>query len=205
MKASGRWMSRWGVQLALAMVLASQAAWAQAARPRVVLLEFEGDRRDAVRTQLENALNKNKQVELVALRQYTNTAKKAGLKGPAPLTPEGVAQVAPRLELAAVVTGKVGRSLLLQVWGPDGRELWTKSVKLQRGKLPASDVRRLAAGIATTAEKPPPSVKPPPEQPTEPPAATPPTPTPTPEPSPAPVAATPPADTAKPPQPEPAP
>ena len=36
--------------LALALVLASQVAVAQkAAKPRVVLLDFEGDRRDAVR------------------------------------------------------------------------------------------------------------------------------------------------------------
>jgi hypothetical protein len=188
----GRWMSRWGALLALALVLASQVAEAQkATKPRVVLLDFEGDRRDAVRTQLENALKKNKQLELVPLKQYTSAAGKAGVKGAASRSPEGVAQVAPGLELDAVVTAKVGRTLSLQILSANGQELFTKSVKLQRGKLAAGDVRKLAASIATTAARPPPPVEPPPEPPPAKPA----------EPTP-PLAATepsPPPDTGKPP------
>ncbi|HYI00793.1 hypothetical protein [Hyalangium sp.] len=187
-------MSRWGVLLALPLVLTAQVALAQkATQPRVVLLDFEGDRRDAVRTQLENALKKNKQVEVVPLKQYTSAASKAGLKGAASRSPEGVAQVAAGLGLDAVVTGKAGRTLSLQILGASGQELWTKSVKLQRGKLPASEVRKLAAGIATTAATPPPPVVPPVDPPPpEPPAQPSP-----PEPSP-PATATPP-ETGKPP------
>lgn len=196
MTCLGRWTSRWGALLALALVLASQVAEAQqATKPRVVLFGFEGDRRDVVRTQLENALKKNKQLELVPLKQYTSAAGKAGLKGAASRSPEGVAQVAPGLELDAVVTAKVGRTLALQILSANGQELFTKSVKLQRGKLAASDVRRLAASIATTAAKPPPEVEPPPEpppsEPSPPPTATPATP-PAPEPSTPPETGTPP-------------
>src|SRR5690349_11980651 len=98
MRSLGRWMSRWGALLALALVMASQAAEAQkAAKPRVVLLDFEGDRRGAVRTQLENALKKNKQIQLVTLKQYTGAAAKVGLKGAAARSTEAVAQVAPGL------------------------------------------------------------------------------------------------------------
>jgi hypothetical protein len=159
-------MSRWGALHALALVLASQVAVAQqATKPRVVLLDFEGDRRDTVRSQLENALKKNKQLELVSSKQYASAAGKAGLKGAASRSPEGVAQVAPGLELDAVVTATVGRTLTLRILSANGQELLTKSVKLQRGKLSASDARRLAASITTTAAKPPPPVEPPPEPP----------------------------------------
>lgn len=190
-------MSRWGAVWALALVLASQVAVAQkAAKPRVLLLEFEGDRRNAVRTQLENALKKNKQIALVPLKQYTGAAAKAGLKGAQARSADAVAQVAPGLELDAVVTGKAGKTLTLQILGANGQEQFTKTVKLQKGKLPASEVRRLAASIATTAAKPPPPpVAPPPEPP---PAQTPP-PEPPAEPPPTATATPPPAETPKPP------
>ncbi|WP_224366450.1 hypothetical protein [Hyalangium versicolor] len=179
-------MSRWGAVLALALVLTSHAALAQkAAKPRVVVLDFEGDKRGALRNQVETGLKKGKQVEVVPLKKYTAAASKAGLKGAAAQTADGIAQVAPGLGLTAVVTATAGRTLEIQVQGSDGRELWTKSVKLQRGKMSASEARRLVAGIAATAAKPPPAVTPPPTEP-----ATPPTPS-TPEPSP-PVAVTPP-------------
>lgn len=195
-------MSRWGALLALALVMASQVAEAQkAAKPRVVVLDFEGDRRGAVRTQLENALKKNKQIQLVTLKQYTGAAAKSGLKGAAARSTEGVAQVAPGLQLDAVVTGTVGKTLTLQILGVNGQEQFTKSVKLQKGKLPASEVRRLAASIVATAAKPPPQVAPPvepppaqPATPEPPPAVTPPAATPPPA-----TAATPPPEAAKPP------
>jgi hypothetical protein len=186
-------MSRWSGVLALVLVLASQGALAQkrAAKPRVVVLEFEGDRRDTLRNQVEAALKKTKQVELVTAKRYLNAAGQAGVKSGAAQTPEGIAQVAPTLELDAIVTAKVGRGLAVRVLGTNGQELWTKSVKLQRGKMSASDARRLAAGIATTAATPPPSVAPPaePTPPAEP--STPPAPKP--EEPPPPVATAPPA------------
>jgi outer membrane biosynthesis protein TonB len=205
MMALGQWMKRWGALLT-ALVLASQVALAQKATvPRVAVLDFEGDRRGALRTQLEAGLKKNKQVELVALKQYMAAAGKAGLKGAAARAPEGVAQVAPGLELDAVVTATAERSLKIQVLGSDGRELWIKSVKLQRGKMSASDVRRLVAGIATTAANPPPALRPPapPEEPAkpapvEPPAPPPPEVTPAPAPQPAPAAKPPPVEKAPP-------
>jgi hypothetical protein len=169
-------MSRWSALFALALALCSQGAPAQqATKPRVVILEFEGDRRDKLRTQLEAALTRTQQVELVPLKQYTSAAGKEGLKGARARTPEAVGRVAPGIELDAVVTAKAGRSLAVTVLGTNGQELWTKSVKLQKGRLSASDARRLAAGIATAAAQPPPAVAAPPE-PTRPPATEPATP-----------------------------
>jgi hypothetical protein len=180
MKSSGQWMSRWSSVLALLLVLLSQGALAQkrGAKPRVVVLDFESDRRDTLRNQVEAALKKTKQVELVTLKRYLAVAGQAGLKGGEARTPEGIAQVAPTLELDAIVTGKGGRTLAVRVLGTNGQELWTKDVKLQRGKMPASDARRLAAGIATTAATPP-VVEPPATPPAEP--ATPPVTPPPPE------------------------
>jgi hypothetical protein len=168
-------MSRWGALIALALALCSQAALAQkATKPRVVVLEVQGDRRDKLRAQLEAALKKTKQVQIVTLRQYEAAAGKEGLKGAEARTSEAVGRLAPGLQLDGVVAAKAGRSLTLVVLGSKGEELWTKSVKLQKGKISASDARRLAAGIAITVAKPPPSLMPPeePATPTEP--ATPP-------------------------------
>lgn len=190
-------MNQWGALLALTLALASQVAWAQkAAKPRVVVLDFEGDRRGALRKQVENALEKTRQVEVIPLKRYTAAAGKAGLKGAAVRAPEGVAKVAPGLDLAAVVTAKAGRTLAVQVLSANGEELWTKSVKLQRGKMSASEARRLAAGIATTAAKPPPPVvAPPPENPATAEPAAPPAATKPPETAPPPAAQTPAAQT----------
>jgi len=190
-------MSRWSGVLALVLVLGSQAALAQkrATKPRVVVLDFEGDRRDRLRDQVEAALKKTKQVELVTARRYLSVAGQAGVKAAEARTAEGIAQVAPTLELDALVIAKAGKNLSVRVLGSNGQELWTKNVKLQRGKMSASDARRLAAGIATTAAAPPPVVakpaeptppKPPPAEPAKPPE-------PKPEETPPPVATAPPA------------
>jgi hypothetical protein len=123
-------MTRWSALGALALVLTAQVALAQKApKARVVVLDFEDDRRDAVRGQLENALGKNKQIELVPLKQYVSAANKARLRGNASRSPEGVAKIAPELGLSAVVTGKVGRTLALRVLDANGQELWAKSVR----------------------------------------------------------------------------
>ncbi|WP_224241155.1 hypothetical protein [Hyalangium gracile] len=194
-------MSRWGALLALALALTSQVALAQkASKPRVVVLDFEGDRRGALRTQVESGLKKGKQVELVPLKRYMSAAGKVGLKGAAARMPEGVAQVAPGLEVDAVVIATAGRTLNVQVLGADGSELWTKNVKLQRGKMSASEARRLVAGIATTAARPPPAVAPPPTEP-----AQPATPEPAPPPTATPTTPAPDATAAKPPATEPPP
>ncbi|MDY7227983.1 hypothetical protein [Hyalangium rubrum] len=169
-------MSGWGAILALALVLASQVAMAQkrnakAKPPRVVVLDFEGDRRGALRTQVEAALKKTKQVELVPLKRYTAAAGKAGVRGAEMRSSEGVASVAPGLKVDAVVTANAtGRVLVVRMLGARGQELWTKDVKLQKGRMSASDARRLAAGLATTAVSPPPVVEPPPAEPATPPA-----------------------------------
>lgn len=165
-------MSRWAALLVLTLALASQVALAQKAgakgKPRVVVLEIEGDRRGALRTQVENALKKTGQVQIVRLKQYTAAAAKAKLRGARSRTPEAVARVGPALKLDAVVLASSGEVLAVRVLSGSGQDLWTKDVKLQRGKLSASEARRLAAGIATTAATPPPVVEPAPEPAAEP-------------------------------------
>ncbi|WP_245768409.1 hypothetical protein [Stigmatella aurantiaca] len=162
MMVSRRWMSGWSALLALVWVLVSPAALAQKkkaarpAKPRVVVLDFDGDKRDALRKQVEAALRKGGQVQLVPLKQYTAAATQAKLRGANARTPEAVARLAPGLKLDAVVTATAAKSLDVRVLSASGLELWTKQVKLPRGRLPASDVRRLAAGIATLATTPPP-------------------------------------------------
>lgn len=184
-------MNRWGALLTLALALAAPAAWAQkATKPQVVVLDFEGDRRGALRNQVVSALEKTGQVELVPLKRYTSAAGKAGVKAAAARQPAGVAQVAPALGIDAVVIATSGRTLVVQVLSARGQELWTKRVKLQRGRMSASEARRLAAGIATTALKPPPVVEPPPEEPVKPAPAEPGTPSAPPPPAPAPQPST---------------
>ena len=202
--SSGQRKIRCSALCALALVLTAQVALAQKVpRSRVVVVDFDDDRRDAVRGQLENALAKNKQLELVPLKQYVSAANKARLRGAASRSPEGVAQIAPVLGLSVVVTGKVGRTLVLRVLDANGQEVWTKSVKLRRGKLPAAEAWKLAASIATVATQPPPSAQPPPEQPAQPAQPTTPDTTPTAPPAaptpPASPAPTTPPDTGKPP------
>ncbi|MDC0707854.1 hypothetical protein POL68_05175 [Stigmatella sp. ncwal1] len=159
MMCSRRWMSGWGVLLALVLVMISQAALAQKkpARPaksRVVVLDFDGDRRDVLRKQVETALKKGGQVQLISFKQYTAAATKAKLRGANARTPEAVALLAPGLKLDAVVTATAAKSLQVRVLSATGQELWMKDVKLQRGRMAASDVRRLAAGVATLANTP---------------------------------------------------
>ncbi len=150
-------MRRWALALALALALTAQVALAQkpVTKPRVVVLDFEGDRRGALRDQVEAAL-KTQQVELVPLPQYTAAAQRAGARGTEALTPKVVARVASELDLDAVVTARRGRSLAVRVLGIYGQSLWSREVKLRRGKMSSSDAWKLAGGIAATAAGPPP-------------------------------------------------
>jgi hypothetical protein len=215
-------MGRWGVLLALAVALTAQVSLAQKkpatpkkaqttaqkkapkkgataaakkqAPRKVVVLDFEGDRRGKVRSQVESALRKSREVKLVPLKQYTAAAAKERLRGAAAREPSAVRTLAPRLGLEAAVTGEVGQTLRVRVLSASGAELLIRELPLKKGALASADAKTLAADIlaATTAPAPlpEPAVEPPPAtepaptepaptQPTQPPATTPTTPAPT--------------------------
>ena len=66
--------------------MVSQAALAQ----RAVVLEFEGDRNDRVRAQVQHALEDAGAVELISLKRYKRAALKRKLRGNRAMTPAAV-------------------------------------------------------------------------------------------------------------------
>lgn len=169
MFSSARWVSRWGAVLALAVVLTAQVSQAQkkpapavkksatarkpsASKPvarKVVVLDFEGDRKGRVRTQVESALRKVRAVQVVPLKQFTAAAAKERLRGAAAREPGALPVVAPRLALNAGVTGTVGASSVqVRVLDERGREVFSRELPLQKGLIPAAQARTLAEELA---------------------------------------------------------
>jgi len=173
MLSSARWVSRWGAVLALAVVLNAQVSLAQkkpaptvkksaparnqpapapVARDKVVVLDFEGDRKGRVRTQVESALRKSRAVQVVPLKQFTAAASKERLRGAAARMPGALPVVAPRLGLSAAVTGAVGpSSVRVRVLDEGGREVFSRELPLQKGLIPAAQARTLAEELAAAA------------------------------------------------------
>ncbi|XXF75049.1 hypothetical protein P2318_18430 [Myxococcaceae bacterium GXIMD 01537] len=163
-------MSRWGAVLALSVVVTAPVSQAQkrpaaaakkasvarkqgaaprAAARKVVLLDLDGDRRGKVRTQVESALRKTAGVTVVPLKQYAAAASRAGLRGAAAREPEAVKALALKLGLGAVVTGVVeGQTVRVRLLDSAGRELRSQDVALQKGAIPAAQVKALAADLA---------------------------------------------------------
>jgi hypothetical protein len=148
---------RWGVFLALGVLFGAQIASAQT----VVILEFSGDKRDQVRTQLEATLKKKK-LTLVPIAKYKAAAAKKKLRGDRAMTPQAVAKVATVLDFDAAVEGAVGKTFFIRILDPSGNELWSKELPMGRGGMITWDnARRLAQAVATAAKlggkgKPPP-------------------------------------------------
>lgn len=133
---------------------AGKKAANRAAQQRVVVLSLEGDPRGRVRTPLEAALRRTRQVKVVPLKQYAVTARKAGERGANLFSEASLAKVAPRLKLDSVVSGEVGASLKVRVLEADGRVLAEKEVTLTRGKLSAAEARKAALAIAAAVRAP---------------------------------------------------
>ncbi|MFZ5468373.1 MAG: hypothetical protein ACOZIN_02950 [Myxococcota bacterium] len=134
--------------MALGWVLAGQAAYAQ----RVVVLELSGDRGDRLRSQIEGALKKAGQVELVSIKSYKNTAAKRKLRGAQAMTPAGVSRVGPVLGLDAAIEGALGDTFFVRILDGTGAELWSKDLPIKGGLVSPDHARKLAKAIYAAAK-----------------------------------------------------
>ncbi|WNG47946.1 hypothetical protein F0U60_30250 [Archangium minus] len=146
MKASGRWMCRWGgAALALALMLTSQVALAE----RVAVSTLEGDKSYRLRAQVTAALRKTRKVQVAPPAAWGMAAGKLGLKGPAMVGPEAMSRLAPKLKVDAVLTGSVTRDAFnARLIAKDGRELWSERYPLKKGLLPPQEAKKLALAVA---------------------------------------------------------
>lgn len=132
----------------LLVLLAADLAQAQ----RVVVLDIDDDRGGRLRGQVEAALKKAKEVEVVSLSAFREAAAKKKLKGAAAVSAEALPKVAPQLRVAAGVSGKVDGGFLVRILGPRGEELWSRKLPLRRGRLSDTHARKLAHAIAVAAQ-----------------------------------------------------
>jgi hypothetical protein len=163
MKASGRWLCRWGAALALALMLTSQAALAE----RVAVSALDGDRKGRLRAQVTAILRKTREVQVLPPTAWAKAAGKQGLRGPASVEPRVVARLAPKLKVDAVLTGSAGRTYSTfnaRLIGRDGQELWAGEYPLAHGLLSKYQVRKFVLAVveALKAANPPVPESPPP-------------------------------------------
>jgi len=130
------------------LVLAAETARAE----NVVVLEFSGDTRGRLRGQVERALKRLDQVEVVPLARYKAETARLKLRGAKAMTPEAVARVSSRLKLAAAVDGAVGATFFVRIVDPQGEELWTKDLPLKKGVLSAPNAFALARAVNAAAK-----------------------------------------------------
>jgi hypothetical protein len=146
MMASGRWLSRWGVVLALALMLTSQAARAE----RVAVSAIEGDKNNKLRAQVTGLLRKTRKVKVLPPSAWATAAVKQRLRGPASVDRRAVARLAPMLGVDAVLTGSAGRTYSTfnaRLLDAEGQELWTGEFVLQRGLLPKYEARKFTQAV----------------------------------------------------------
>lgn len=144
----------------LAALLVSDVASAQ----RVVILEFEGDRRDRVRTQIVRELIAANEVELVPIKEFKQIAAEKGFRGSRAMTSDAVAEVSRELPFSVAIEGSVGRQFRVRILDAAGAELWKKdNLPLKRGALSSKNAGRLAKAITAAARAVPPPKPPEPE------------------------------------------
>ena len=146
MMASGRWLSRWGVVLALALMLTSQAARAE----RVAVSALEGDKNNKLRAQVTGLLRKTRKVKVLPPAAWAMAAAKQKLRGPASVDPRVVARLAPKLKVDAVLTGAAGRTystFSARLLDAEGHEVWTGEFVLQRGLLPKYEAQKFTREV----------------------------------------------------------
>lgn len=134
--------------LGLTFALLSASAWAQ----KVVILEFDGDDRHKLRAQVEAAVKKGGDVELLSIAKYKEAAAKRKLKGGQAMTPAAVARLSKDLGLDAAVEGAVGTSFAVRILDGAGQELWSKELALKKGLLSDAFAKKLAKAIAAAAQ-----------------------------------------------------
>jgi hypothetical protein len=170
---------RFGARAGLCLFAVLVASSARA--DRVMVLELRGDAHGRLRAQIEQAVKRSKELELVPLSRVREVARGHGLSEAQLTTPSGVAVLAPALKVSIAVGGSVGSKFLVRLFDPAGQELWSRELPLRHGLLGADLARKLVKAIAAAAEqvhaRPPPeeesAVEPVPLAPEEPPEAAP--------------------------------
>lgn len=144
---------RVGVRSAfLSLVLAAAPSWAQ----RVSVLEFEDDAQGRMRHQVERAVQAGREVEVVPLPTWKGRATEFKFRGSDAYGLEAISRIAPDLRIDAVVKGRVGAKLGIEILDSTGAPLWSKGLKLKGGKLSADFAKKLARAIAVAAKTAPP-------------------------------------------------
>lgn len=139
----------------LAVVLLCLAAGPALAQ-RVVILEFEGDKANHLRTQVEKALKKANTVDVVPVAKWKDLAGKKKLKGPQAMTPAAVAKVSKAADVDAAVEGAIGAKFFVRILDNAGNELWSKELPLKKGLLSDDHAKKLAKAITAAAKTAPP-------------------------------------------------
>ncbi len=135
--------------LALVVLLATPV-FAQ----KVVILELDGDPQGKLRAQIEAALKTAAVVELVPLKTFKDAAARKKLKGPAAMTPVGVARAAKLMKLDAAVGGEVTEGTFkVLIYDRAGEQLWTKDLPVKKGLLSDDFAGKLARAVAAAAEQ----------------------------------------------------
>ncbi len=119
---------------------------------RVVILEFEADKANKLRIQVEKALKKADTVDLVSIARWKDLAGKKKLKGTLAMTPAAVRKVARAVGVDAAVEGSIGRKFFVRILDSTGQELWSKELPLKKGLLSADHARKLAKAITAAAK-----------------------------------------------------
>ncbi len=144
MTLRGQWLN---AVMLLCVLLTS--FWARAEQ-RVAVLELTGDRRDAVRKQLERSLQA-KGSDVIKGKLYATRARRLGFRGREAHTDAAIVALSRELGLAATVRGAVsGRALTVEVVSASGSLLGTESYPLKKGRLSKKDAFRAADAILTT-------------------------------------------------------
>ncbi|MHB8873430.1 MAG: hypothetical protein ACYC8T_07055 [Myxococcaceae bacterium] len=138
-----RWVGPAGLALLLAL-----PAFAQ----KVVVLDFEGDRREKLRSQVEGALKKAEVVDVLPLARYKEAAARRKLKGASAMTPAAVGKLARGLGLDAAVEGALGDTFFVRILDSSGQELWSKDLPLKGGLISADHAKKLAKAVAAAAK-----------------------------------------------------
>lgn len=157
--------------LCIVALFVAQAASAQ----RALVLQFEGDGRDRVRTQIIRALIKDGEVELVPIKDHLRVATRRGFKGSKLMGPPAVAATAKELKYGVALEGAVADTFFVRILDASGNELWSKELPLKRGELSEKNAGRLARALAVAAraqsgpppvveKQEPPAEEPPPEE-----------------------------------------
>lgn len=153
--SSSQGWSRW---LTLCLLLGSQLALAQ----NVLVLDLPGDRRNKLRNQVVSALQDTGEVKLVPIRSFESAARSAGLRGSRATNDAAVARFAPEIGADLAVGGKVSRNrFTVRFIDSKGQEIYSRTLKLSRGRLSNSNAKKLARAIITAVGTLPPPAPPP--------------------------------------------